>query len=679
MRQTLVALTAAASALLLGGVGSGCDALLEAPETALPADPRPDAAWLAGDAVEREAWDALGASKPVVAREKAEAALKAHPGSFLGHWVLAQVMHVWDGHHARAGYLYDQTRGMLEARFGARPTDAAARMWHKRLLDAQADLLGEMDDREGQLRLIAEHDALYEPRLESESIWPLMKLGRFDEALKVGEKFIYSDEFYERVAGYNGIMAVHDERRDKTQAYTWGKKGIEGTQGRSCILLFNTAQSALMQFHFDAVEDYSRRAARAELKDCPSSTWEHLLSAHLQKGEFQKAISAYRKIRSYPIEPRYRQMFDKNNKALLAEILLSLGKFEDGVEYAKIVFSAPDRAGMVSLSNEDIRFAHGILYWILLDARIRQLEDAASHEPLLRRASLAWERGALELKRLELQRILMHLAADDALLVVNLRPFMRGVRPWYAGAVARIFGPGLAMAALEEARALDAPHLDGRALAYFDVVAAEFAFHAQDFENAAARARTAAAALAKDNALLVARAEAIAALSDAELGAAPDAPAQVAALKKVLQRFPGLLRDLGARLHVGVTVSGGALADAVAARIHDHARFETGGATPFGVSVEAEGEARVTICLGSADGFKFGCKETRFEDGKTLPEGATKAALALDAFVDELFSPKVELTSTDIHSLDGSPVRQSADEALKGLLKSRVLDPEEDR
>jgi tetratricopeptide (TPR) repeat protein len=678
VRQPLAALAVAACSLL-AGFGGGCDALLEVPEEALPIDPRPDAAWLAGDVTEREAWDALGAGKPVVAREKAEAALKAKPGSFLGHWVLAQVMHIWDGHHARAGFLYDQTRRMLETRFGARPTDAAARMWHKRLLDAQADLLGEMDDREGQLRRIAEHDALYEPRLESESIWPLMKLGRFEEALKVGEKFIYSDEFYERVSGYNGIMAVHDERRDKTQAYTWGKKGIEGTQGRSCILLFNTAQSALMQFHFDAVEDYSRRAARAELKDCPSSTWEHLLSAHLQKGEFQKAISAYRKVRSFPIEPRYRQMFDKNNKALLAEILLSLGKFEDALEYAKIVFAAPDRAGMVSLSNEDIRFAHGILYWLVLDARIRQLEDAASHEPLMRRASLAWERRDLDLKRLELQRILVHLAASDELLVVNLRPFMRGVRPWYAGALARIFGPGLASAALEEARALDAPHLDARAMAYFDVVSAEFAFHAGDFEEAAARARLAASALAKDNAVLLARAEAIAALSDAALGGAPDAPGQVAALKRVLQRFPHLLRDLGARLHVGVTVSGGRLADAVAERVHDHARFATGGATPFSVSVEANGEAAVTLCLTSSDGFKFGCRETRFEEGQTLPEGASKAGLALNAFVDEVFSPRVELTSTDIHSLDGSPVRQSADEALKGLLKSRVIAPEEER
>jgi tetratricopeptide (TPR) repeat protein len=678
VRQALLALTAAASALL-GGATGGCDALLEAPEAVLPSDPRPDAAWLAGDATERAAWDALGAGKPVVAREKAEAALKAQPGSFLGHWVLAQVMHVWDGHHARAGFLYGQTRRMLEARFGERPTDAAARMWHKRVLDAQADLLGEMDDREGQLRLIAEHDALYEPRLESESIWPLMKLGRFDEALKVGEKFIYSDEFYDRVAGYNGIMAVHDERRDKTQAYAWGKKGIEGTQGRSCILLFNTAQSALMQFHFDAVEDYSRRAARAELKDCPSSTWEHLLSAHLQKGEFQKAISAYRKIRSHPIEPRYRQMFDKNNKALLAEILLALGKFEDALEYARIVFAAPDRAGMVSLSNEDIRFAHGILYWVVLDARLRQLEDAASHEPLLRQAQLAWERRDLALKRLELQRILVRLAAADELLVVNLRPFMRGVRPWYAGALGRIFGPGLASAALEEARALDAPHLDAPAMAYFDVVAAELAFHAGDLEAAAALARKAMGTLAKDNAVLLARAEAIAALSDAGLGEAPDAPAQVAAQKKVLQRFPGILRELGARLHVGVTVTGGALADAVAARVHEHARFATGGATPFTVTVEADGEARVTLCLASSDGFKFGCKETRFEDGQTLPDGASKAGLALDAFVDDLFSPRVELTSTDIHSLDGSPVRQSADEALKGILKSRVLDPEEER
>jgi len=653
-------------ALIVASLVSGC--LGEGGVGEIVDDPRADEAWLRGDETERGAWDALGAGKAIRARELAEKALDENPGSFMGTWVLAQVMYQEEGHHARARFLLARARAMLEKRFGAAPTDQLAREWHKRVIETQSNVVGEMEDREEQLALIADHDKLYAPSIKAGAIWAYMKLGRFDEALELAKSLLYSDDTYERISAYNGMMAIYDEMRDKTQAFEWGAKGIEVTQGQFCILLHNTAQSALQLFKFKEAEEFARRSLRAEYDDCPGSSYEHLTTLYMNTGELQKAISSYKKVMSDHIEPRYRPMFDKGNKAILAELLFELGKYEEAMDYAKIVFSAPDRVGMVSLSVEDIRFAHGILYWMVLDARIRELRQEASIKSFGARMTVEWELQKHEIKQWEVGRILSALAVHRDLLVVNLRPFMRGIKPWYAGAMARIFGAGVATAALDEARALDTPHLDAAGMATFDAVEAEYAFVAGDYERARELGLAALAKMAPDNAVLVARVSGVLVGANRELSDGPDSAESVGYVKAIMQRFPMIFHYLGLKMRTTVEHDGKGLSEEIASLFHEHSRFETSTDAAFAVTVASPSETKVEICLRSSDGFRFGCKEITVDEVE--PE---TAANAVNAFVAEIFSPRVELTSSDVNSLDGSPVRQSADDALKGILKTKVI------
>ncbi len=655
-------------------LAAGCfdDEVVEA----IAFDPRGNDEWLRGNAAEIEAWDALGAGKGIRAREKAEAVLKEYPGSLLANWVLAQVMHAEEGHHARARFLIARVRAMLEKRFGARPELALAATWHKRILESESEILGEMEDREGQLRVIAEHDALYAPSLKANSIWALMKLARFDEALKLAESLLYSDELYERISAYNGMMAIYDEMRDKTKSFEWGKKGIDFSQGRHCILLHNTALSALMLFKFKESEEFARRSLRAEYDDCPFAAYEHLVAQFVHMGEFQKAISSYRKLSTHPILPRYRPHFDKTAKNLLTELLFALGKYEQALEFSRIVFSAPDRVGMVSHSVEDVRFGHGVVYWFVLDARIRELRDEASIRSFGQRLESEWELQKLELKKWELERILRRLGVYKDILVVNLRPFMRIVKPWYAGGLARIFGSGVASAALAEARTLDEPHLDAAGLAYFDAIQAEYALDDGDAERARTLAEQALKSLVREHAILIARIRAVAVKADLQLGGDPGSPSNVSHLKAILQKFPMVIRYLDMRLPVAVLHDDAPLAAQAAKLFHDHRRFATSAEAPFRIDVTTRNEDAIEICLRAADGFQFGCKETKFDAKEPDPE--VRAEKAVNAFVADIFSPRVELTSSDVNSLDGSPVRQTADEALEGVLKTKVIEEEKE-
>ena len=62
--------------------------------------------------------------------------------------------------------------------------------------------------------------------------------------------------------------------------------------------------------------------------------------------------------------------------------------------------------------------------------------------------------------------------------------------------------------------------------------------------------------------------------------------------------------------------------------------------------------------------FSFACAHG---DKKSSDDDTVVSAL--DAFHDAAFSPKVALEQTDLNSLDGSPVRASSDQVLKGILE----------
>ncbi|MCB9733125.1 MAG: hypothetical protein H6745_10985 [Deltaproteobacteria bacterium] len=630
------------------------------------------AATIPANAAEEEAVKSAESGKYTRAREQAEKILAADPRSIAGTFVLADVFYSWEADHAKALYLIRRARDLLEAAFGKAPDEPVARIWHKKILTTEIYILGEMDRKQEQLGVIDAYDALYAPKLTRMRIWPLMKLGRYDEALAVGKELALSPDLYERVSAYNGLMAVEDERLRREASYEWGKKGIEATQGKSCILFHNTAQASISMFKFAAAEENARKAINAEIDDCPNTSYEHLATLYLLEGEFQKSVSAFKKLVSHPIDRRYRPHFAMNNRAILVELLYALGKGEEGLEYAQQVFDAPDRSGMVSVSMDDVRFGHAVAYWGMLELRRAELEedDAAASffdSGAMKRAATLRE---VKLRQWELQRVLIRLSIADDRLVTNLRPYVRGVKPWYAGNLARILGPGLISAAIDRAQADDADLPAARG--YFESLRGEVAFWSGDMDEAIRRAQAALEVMPKETRLLAWRTEAYLAEALQRSGREQDAAAH---WRTVLREYPSALPQLGFAVPVTLRHGAGELATDVADALEDSPRLEVEeGGAPFVVEVEADAEV-VRICLSASDGFRFNCSETPIADDKALAAfGGDRVKAAVHDFHRTVFAPKVELTSSDINSLDGSPVRVNADRVLEGLIEAPKLD-----
>tara|TARA_B100000902_G_C26538632_1_gene541402 strand:- start:51 stop:533 length:483 start_codon:yes stop_codon:yes gene_type:complete len=132
-------------------------------------------------------------------------------------------------------------------------------------------------------------------------------------------------------------------------------------------------------------------------------------------------------------------------------------------------------------------------------------------------------------------------------------------------------------------------------------------------------------------------------------------------LAQVVETYPTVLRQLDITLPVTLSFAG-PLGEAVADRIQDSPRFSFDKMSSFKIEISTQSEG-VSICLVGAK--QYGCIE---QNTRHLDEDADLISTAIDAFHDKAFSPRLELTQSDVSSLDGSTVRQDARSALDSLL-----------
>ena len=611
-----------------------------------------------GTPAEREALVTLEAGKHILAREQAEAILAEGP-SLIATWVLAEVYFEGEGNLARSYFLVQRATRELEDEHGDRPAKATARRWHRRLLSRQANLLGEMDRRPEQLEVLDRYDDRYAPKLEARRIWPLMKLGRYDEARALALRLTLSDDRWIRRRAFNGLMALEYELHNRKATYEAGRTGWERTQESACIIALNTADSALVNFDFAEAARYDRASLEKKDEQCTIASLTQLSGLALLQGELQRSISTLEQLQTSPMNPALRPQHETTVKGRLVELLYALGQLELAEERAVQIIEGPDRVGLSSRSSQNARVGDLVLYWAVLDARVRQLEERAAARPWLTRWKGHMQRLGLRARQWEARRMAIPLAARQELFVTMARPYLTAVRPWYAGTLAAMFGVGLVRKAAAEARALetDYPTLAG---AYLDALEGEAAWRQGELADALRLGAAALDALPQEAALLRWRTRTWIAAALLARGETDGARAH---LHEALRHLPSALRHLGVALPVRIEHRGGAVAEEIAERLMDCPRFSEG---DIGFLVDVrESEEAVKLCLRKSSGLQYACSSLDRSSGGSEDDVIGEA---IDAFLDRAFSPKVDLTQADINTLDGSTIRIDAQDALRAVL-----------
>ena len=613
---------------------------------------------LVGDKEEQECLSNYDNGKPIRAAEQARAILEEKE-SFIATFVLGDVYYWYDANYPRSYFLLSQAEELLFEEFGSPPRDELAKTWHRRLLRTQQYALGEMDDREGELAIIDYYNDLYDPDLEVEKMWPLVKLGQFDEAEEIGKRLIYDSDENIQLRAYNGLMASSDEQRNRDGVYQWGKTAYEITRGDSCVIASNFSRSAWQNLHYEEAVEAIQSALNAGNQDCSSNPLADLASVYLIQGKFQQSIAALKELSQAPTERRLRVQFGMAHKARLAELLLALGQIEEAQKRAIEIDSNPDRVGKTSASQEAATLSATLLYWTIMQAVNEREAERRAARPFATALGI-WSDGiGRSLTQWEKSRIAIRLASQQDLLTTMVRPYFLDVMPWYSGTLCEIFGTGLVRKAVQAAREQE-QDFETDVGPFFDALEGESYWRDGDDEAAKPLVDAALDDLPEATRILRWRLEAIRTDIAYRAGEGESAYQGYVGL---VSEFPSVFRLLGLSLPVGVERCQGTHCEWAAEAIGNSPRFVVDTESPLVMTVTEEA-SQLSICLKNRRGTSYACAQGEVDDDD-LEESV---AVLMDEALDTIFSPKIELTQSEIRSLDGRPSRINAERAVEDVL-----------
>ena len=605
------------------------------------------------DASEEElaAWKLVEARRHIKAREQAEAILKERPRSFVAHLVLGFVHHYGEADFPRALYHLKLAEQLFERRFGHRGGADTSWRWHAQLLRELAWAHGDLEHHAKKLEYIAKYNSLYEPDMIAERAWPLMKLGRFEEARLSARLGLATDIQSQRSTAYNALCAIEFEAGNDGSSYEACKRAVDASQDglgpASAVDLTNLAEAARSLFRLDEAERASREATEARLAYY-GNPWMELAELYTREGRFGEALGALREVPRYRARrPPYARNADRNeSRRALAAFLLLAGRADAAARITSKALVAPDRRAHNSRDPAQDRVIVALLGRLARRMQASLRLEAASIEPVYKRP-LAWLTAAwLRFEGWRSGALAARLLSDNARLVGT---FQIGsaksavAPPWLVGEIIRIVGPGVASEALRLARKQDKRP---PANAYYDAFLAEAALEMGEHERALDLASKALDGLPRAEKLLRARTQALAAHSAWERGLSERARGYY---DGACQSDPGVFRRLELALPARFVVRGGGLAERAAELLARSPRLRS---EDNGLAVHVQGDGSGgQVCLAASHGAVLGCARVR-ADGKSDADALARSLV--ERFHAEVFAPRVDLAQTDIHSLDGS-------------------------
>jgi len=603
---------------------------------------------LEGEADENEAWEALLVGKPVRARQLAERIVKKRPTSYIAHFILGQVHQDAEADFPRALYHFDAAMRLFENHYGQKPGSGAPWQWHARILRELAEAYGNLERFSERLAYMARFNELYDPHYIAERAWPLLKLGRYQEARYAAQKGLQSGDPVQEILALNALCAIEFEAGNDGQSYQACLRALDYSRDRrgsvSVVDLTNLAEAARSLFRLDEAERLALEATRLRAVSY-GNPWIELAELYVREGRFAEALSALKEVHAYRLRrPPYAQESDRNEgRRALAALFLVIGRPDDAMRITSKAVVSPDRRAH---NSRDPGQDQAIV--ALLDRRARRM---AAQQILERGAGEPWTTRVGARLRATWLQFQGWMSGREASKLLSDPQRLKGVfrigtsrsaviQPWLAGDLIELLGPAVAVRSLEASRKVDHRHAAG---AYYDALNAEAAFALGHKQKTLALAEKALSGLGQAEVLLRARMEAIAAQSAFELGAKQNALRHYA---QALDSDPGIFRRLDLTLPVQVRYQSTPYTQLAADKIFESPRFE-----------EEEGGLEVTIANGRmclrvpVVDVMLGCASFQLASGQTASDTVRNW---LRQFHHDVFAPRVPMTQADANSLDGS-------------------------
>lgn len=585
-------------------------------------------------------------------RRLAERALRENPESFRAQFLMGYVQHVGEMNLPRALYYLEQAEKLLVERYGRYPGRqefdglTAYRLTMLELIYVH----GEMDHHEEKIRWVDELNLRLDFDYTPFKAWPLMKLGRFDEARVIAEAALEAgagDSAWESMA-LTALCAVYSEARLRQEAYEACLRAAESPLERGvggAVALSNAAAAAIEMFRFDEAERFYLESTR-RMVEPTINPWGRLAHLYLQQGRFAESVSALKEMRDYRLArpPYFDQQDQADSELTVASVLMVAGHMEDALRISARVAARPDRQGTSSAAAEQNEAGNLIMDRLVKLDVARRREEEAVWSPLREALKLRGEALKLRFEAwMEGRRAASLLAAPER-LVTSLRPECPGsveLPSWLDGEVVQVVGAGAAWAGIQAARREETLPAS-LAEPVFRAFEAESQFLAGRYGEAKESALFAVSNLAPMESLRRARVAAIGAAA-AERGR--DLTTARGLYETVLGQDPGVLRRLGLTLPVKLRVEQRSAAAERAKDWLERSPFFREEKYGFELAV-----AESYVALRLPDGSELFRSPVRPGKGETQDEIARR--IVKTAHFD-LLVPEVDITQADIRSLDG--------------------------
>lgn len=617
-------------------------------------------------------------------RQEVEKILSASPESLGANYLMGQIFWNGEGNLHRALQYYKKTIRLFEAKYcdasTGIPTDGSLVSWHQRLYKELSDIYAELDLRELELEVHEKLAQLYHAQLGEDAVWAMIKLGKYEEARAIALHSIQGQDKFWADAAYNDLVAIEDARHRYMASYEMSVKSVEFHAGKSCVVLMNHGRALATLLRMNESNQYYLKAATVKNVDCMSHPLGALALNYLADGRWQKSISSETRLSKRKVDKRTAIQTEMNERSTLAQILYTMGFSERAHELMTTVIKAPSRLGYDSLLKAQMDMANETLYYAILKDSLARTEEILSAYGALgasffeRDAQVRERRIELARTKLETERQLwsshqklfksaLHAENLNSLIVPfyvlsvpNLTPSLVDALGRRTGDLLLDYQKGLLEA--DEYEAMEP---------VFHYLSAYIAWRDGDDARLTQEIEAYRRSRVEGVRLIDWEIDLMEAQMWAKQGRIGEADVQ---LSHVYRDYPSIFRTREVRLPVRFddAMGKGEVWTRMREALERSERFEMRENAPF-VIAGVEGEIPM-LCLLSATGQRYACSSVQKKDYAYLIDEKPHEAEIVGHFLHAVFVPRVDLSQSDIHSLDGSTSVVTADEALSGLLKA---------
>ncbi len=260
--------------------------------------------------------------------------------------------------------LWKTAKGLLEhEKANGKLTETESEVY-RRTLGALADIYETTEQYTDELRLV--DLARREANLDWSATrgWPLMKLGRMDEARAAMRESLKSTDPVDRRIALNTLGSLEFSAWNYEASYSWFTLLIAQSppEDLTPTTLSNRAETALALENFAGAEADYRQATDRFRPGSYTNPWEEITPLYVQTGRLVFAVSAIQKMRAWDAasDPTLEQNRWSREQLIVGLVQLAAGRDQQAVDTTALLLRRPDRLGTTAPVHRNRR----LLRWI---------------------------------------------------------------------------------------------------------------------------------------------------------------------------------------------------------------------------------------------------------------------------------------------------------------------------